>query len=873
MRARSRSTGEPAPPPWSSLSRGALEELRLFVADLRSQGGPLLSRGDVLAALEAYAERHNRQGLLAAQHPLRVLLDPLLELLPLEDGAVFLLRSSVGRTEAVALRGAGIRLSSLGDEKLLELYESRFAARSVDSPPGSPRVSQAGPEHLPSPASAPDAPAPEDGEPLRLDFLALYDRGRAVSGVEEVGQGLQVLMRQTVEVLCDNPAEREKTLVALLAGPAHRGRRRLIEPERFTAPGSLARSLRQARKTLGGLQADLPAARCLQPLQGLGFAPGWGAAAGSIRETLGCLEELLQDPTEELLTELLGRLPLVERVVIVSPHGWFGQEKVLGRPDTGGQIVYILDQVQGLEQALKLRLQAAGLEAAPRIAVLTRRIPESDGTTCDRRLEPIRGTEGGLILRLPFLDARGREVPQWMSRFEVWPYLEGFARQAERELPGVLGGPADLVVGNYSDGNLVATLLAAGMASPLCTIAHALEKTKYSQADLRWRDYEGRYHFSVQLLADLLAMNAADFVVASTFQEIAGDQRSTGQYESHRTFALPGLYRVTGGIDPFLDKFNILPPGVNEEIFFPFADTGRRDPARRAALERLLFGTGGQESRADEALEAAGDAGPETGIQPGPRYENGAGEETLGTLADPRKVPLLTLARLDRTKNITGLVQEFAASDELRRLCNLLIVAGKVDPARAADAEERDEILRMHELIARHGLEGQIRWLGIHLAKEETGELYRVAADHGGLFVQPARYEAFGLTVLEAMASGLPTFATRHGGPAEIISDGEHGYLLDPLVPGGISGPLLRFLREAEPHPEAWQRVSAAGVGRVREGFTWGRYSRRLLDGTALYGLRRITWGSGERRRIDAYNHLLLRLLFAPRAGAMLPGD
>jgi sucrose synthase len=34
--------------------------------------------------------------------------------------------------------------------------------------------------------------------------------------------------------------------------------------------------------------------------------------------------------------------------------------------------------------------------------------------------------------------------------------------------------------------------------------------------------------------------------------------------------------------------------------------------------------------------------------------------------------------------------------------------------------------------------------------------------------VQPALYEAFGLTVIEAMSCGLPTFATIRGGPAEV---------------------------------------------------------------------------------------------------------
>lgn len=49
----------------------------------------------------------------------------------------------------------------------------------------------------------------------------------------------------------------------------------------------------------------------------------------------------------------------------------------------------------------------------------------------------------------------------------------------------------------------------------------------------------------------------------------------------------------------------------------------------------------------------------------------------------------------------------------------------------------------------------------------------RVVADTRGTFAQPALYEAFGLTVVEAMGSGLPTFATNRGGPGEIV--GHHG--------------------------------------------------------------------------------------------------
>jgi sucrose synthase len=55
-----------------------------------------------------------------------------------------------------------------------------------------------------------------------------------------------------------------------------------------------------------------------------------------------------------------------------------------------------------------------------------------------------------------------------------------------------------------------------------CNIAHALEKTKYPGSDIFWQNYEEKYHFSCQFTADLIAMNHADFIITSTYQEIAG---------------------------------------------------------------------------------------------------------------------------------------------------------------------------------------------------------------------------------------------------------------------------------------------------------------------------------------------------------------
>ncbi len=52
------------------------------------------------------------------------------------------------------------------------------------------------------------------------------------------------------------------------------------------------------------------------------------------------------------------------------------------------------------------------------------------------------------------------------------------------------------------------------------------------------------YHFAAQFTADVIAMNHSDFIITSTFQEIAGTQHTVGQYEDHQSFTMPGLYRI-----------------------------------------------------------------------------------------------------------------------------------------------------------------------------------------------------------------------------------------------------------------------------------------------------------------------------------------
>ena len=141
------------------------------------------------------------------------------------------------------------------------------------------------------------------------------------------------------------------------------------------------------------------------------------------------------------------------------------------------------------------------LNVQPKVIILSRLIPNSDGTRCNQRLEKVYGTKNVWILRVSFREFNRKLTQNWISRFEIWPYLETYTIDAEKELLAEFNGKPDLVIGNYSDGNLVAFLLARRLKITQCNIAHALEKSKYLFSNLYWQDLEDKYiisHYNIQ---------------------------------------------------------------------------------------------------------------------------------------------------------------------------------------------------------------------------------------------------------------------------------------------------------------------------------------------------------------------------------------
>ncbi|MFW5866429.1 MAG: glycosyltransferase, partial [Armatimonadota bacterium] len=132
-------------------------------------------------------------------------------------------------------------------------------------------------------------------------------------------------------------------------------------------------------------------------------------------------------------------------------------------------------------------------------------------------------------------------------------------------------------------------------------------------------------------------------------------------------------------------------------------------------------------------------------------------------LRDMDRPMLLAIARPVRKKNLQALVEAFA---RLAARANLVILAGQRSASDEGEAEQREVIGALLHLVDRHDLYGRIAYPKTHTSRDVAG-LYALAARSGGVFVNPALVEPFGLTIIEAAAHGLPVVATRMGGPVD----------------------------------------------------------------------------------------------------------
>ena len=132
-----------------------------------------------------------------------------------------------------------------------------------------------------------------------------------------------------------------------------------------------------------------------------------------------------------------------------------------------------------------------------------------------------------------------------------------------------------------------------------------------------------------------------------------------------------------------------------------------------------------------------------------------SGVTVIGGL-DPNKINLLFVGRFDRQKGLDWLLHHFQ-HDIKRRDVHLYIIGSSVI--------DNDTISITDEHVTFLG------WVD----RQKIDGYYRLC----DALIMPSRWEAFGLTAVEAMRNGVPVIASRHGALPEIVRPEESGWLFD----------------------------------------------------------------------------------------------
>jgi mannosylfructose-phosphate synthase len=177
---------------------------------------------------------------------------------------------------------------------------------------------------------------------------------------------------------------------------------------------------------------------------------------------------------------------------------------------------------------------------------------------------------------------------------------------------------------------------------------------------------------------------------------------------------------------------------------------------------------------------------------------------------------VLALGRLARNKGYDLLVQGFSVLAAREPDAVLHLEVGGASQTKA----EETVLGELKELVGQLNLQDKVRF-GSYIPDEQLADFYR-AAD---IFVLSSRYEPFGMTAIEAMASGTPTVVTVHGGLYRALTFGRHALFADPFDKEDLGITMLKVLR----HPRLRSRLARMGAHKARSLFTWTGVAQQLI--------------------------------------------
>lgn len=352
---------------------------------------------------------------------------------------------------------------------------------------------------------------------------------------------------------------------------------------------------------------------------------------------------------------------------------------------------------------------------------------------------------------------------RYLTKESLWQHLDGFVDNLLQYLRSQRRSP-DLVHGHYADAGYVASRLCSVLDLPMAFTGHSLGRVK------RQRLLEhGSRPDSIERRYKISRRIEAE----ETALEHAALVITSTQQEVAEQYALYDHYQP--------GRMIVMPPGVDLSRFSPPPGTWGQPPAILAELQRFL--------------------------------------------PDWRKPMVLAIARPDPRKNLPALVRAFGEHTQLREVANLVLVAGTREDIRKASKGARRVLVELLRLIDFYDLYGAVAYPKYH-SPDDVPDLYRLATSTRGVFVNPALTEPFGLTLIEAAASGLPIIAPEDGGPRDIVAHCKNGELIDPLDVTAMGDAVYRAVTDEE----QWQVRSRNGIAGAHQHFSWTAHADKFMQ-------------------------------------------
>ncbi|RWD47394.1 glycosyltransferase [Mesorhizobium sp.] len=412
----------------------------------------------------------------------------------------------------------------------------------------------------------------------------------------------------------------------------------------------------------------------------------------------------------------------IPRVALISTHGYVAANPPLGAADTGGQVVYVLELAKKLAQL------------GYAVDIWTRRF--EDQPPVDEVADGVR------ILRVGC--GGPNFIPKEYLHRHLLEWCENALRLIRRENLSY-----DFINSHYWDAGVAGQRVSEALNIPHIHTPHSLGIWKQRQMKTDYPDkadtFEAEFNFTERIKHETIIYRSCAMVIATTPPQV---DMLVEDYSLER------------------DRVHMIPPGYDDNRFFPVSEASRRLIRHRLGFEGRT---------------------------------------------------ILALGRLATNKGYDLLIDAFSVvaprvPDAVLRLA----VGGE-----NMDEQEQKILNQLKEQVEQLGLQDRVVFSG-YVADEDLADTYR-AAD---MFVLSSRYEPFGMTAIEAMACGTPTVVTIHGGLYRGISYGRHALFGDPFDKEDLGITIVKPMK----HQRLYGRLGRMGAHKARSLFTWTGIAQQLVS-------------------------------------------